>query len=245
MGAADRADLGGRIERHRRLSCRASRRRRTERGRPPRRPRSPRPARRAPSRTTRRGRRCGCGRCRCRRCGDPSRCSSAPATVAYATSLRRVAVGVDPSTGRPPAGRQDRDQRGLARRALDHAAARGARSTRKRSGSASSSCIQSSINVSTSVHAGDVIQLMPWTPSPAAASSPRIEAYVMLAGEVGEELRVLPVRQAGDDDVAQVVEHRSRTAPVRWAGAPAARHGPRRVVPATRPVVARRPRGTR
>ncbi len=54
---------------------------------------------------------------------------------------------------------------------------------RKRTGSASSSCIQSSINVSTSVHAGDVIQLMPWTPNPAAVSSPRIEAYEMLAGK--------------------------------------------------------------
>ena len=54
---------------------------------------------------------------------------------------------------------------------------------RNRAGSASSSCIQSSISVSTSVHAGDVTQLIPWTPSPAAASSPRIEAYEMLAGK--------------------------------------------------------------
>ncbi len=44
-----------------------------------------------------------------------------------------------------------------------------------RSGRPSSSTIQSSTNVSSSVHAGDVTQLMPCTPKPAASSSPRID----------------------------------------------------------------------
>ena len=66
-----------------------------------------------------------------------------------------------------------------------------------------------------------------------------------VGGEVGEELRMLPMRQAGHDDRAQVVEHRWRTAPARLAGAPATRRGPRPASPATRPVVARCPRGTR
>jgi hypothetical protein len=45
---------------------------------------------------------------------------------------------------------------------------------RNASGRPSSSCIQSIINVSTSVQAGLVTQLMPCTPRPAAASSPRM-----------------------------------------------------------------------
>ena len=52
-----------------------------------------------------------------------------------------------------------------------------------RSGNASSSRIQSSISVSTSVHAGEVTQLMPWTPSPADNNSPRIEGYDVFDGK--------------------------------------------------------------
>ena len=54
---------------------------------------------------------------------------------------------------------------------------------RKRSGSPSSSTIQSSTTCSTSVHAGLVAQSMPCTPRPAEASSPRIDGYVTLAGK--------------------------------------------------------------
>ena len=56
-------------------------------------------------------------------------------------------------------------------------------SERKRSGRSSSSTIQSSISVSSSVHAGDVTQLMPCTPSPAASSSPRIDGYDVFDGK--------------------------------------------------------------
>ncbi len=45
---------------------------------------------------------------------------------------------------------------------------------RNLAGRPNSSCIQSIISVSTSVQAGLVTQLMPCTPSPAAASSPRM-----------------------------------------------------------------------
>ena len=54
---------------------------------------------------------------------------------------------------------------------------------RNRSGRPSRSTIQSIINVSTSVHAGLVTQLMPCTPRPAEASSPRIDAYEELPGK--------------------------------------------------------------
>ena len=112
---------------------------------------------------------------------------------------RRVAVGVDP----PPVARQradeDRDQRGLAGRALDHAAA-SRRVERNRSGSASSSCIQSSISVSTSVHAGlrDPAHALHAEPGRGQLAEDRGVRDV--GREVGEELRVLPVRQARHDD---------------------------------------------
>ncbi len=54
---------------------------------------------------------------------------------------------------------------------------------RNRSGRSSSSIIQSSISVSSSVHAGEVTQLMPCTPSPADSSSPRIDEYDVFAGK--------------------------------------------------------------
>ena len=54
---------------------------------------------------------------------------------------------------------------------------------RKHSGSPSSSCIQSTIKVSISVHAGLVTQLMPCTPRPAVRRSPRIAGYDELAGK--------------------------------------------------------------
>ena len=54
---------------------------------------------------------------------------------------------------------------------------------RKWSGRSSSSAIQSSISVSSSVHAGDVTQLMPCTPSPAHSSSPRIDGYDVFDGK--------------------------------------------------------------
>ena len=47
-------------------------------------------------------------------------------------------------------------------------------SVRKRSGSPSSSAVQSTTTVSSSVQAGLVAQSMPCTPSPAESSSPRI-----------------------------------------------------------------------
>ena len=56
-------------------------------------------------------------------------------------------------------------------------------SERNRSGRSSSSAIQSSISVSTSVQAGDVTQLMPCTPSPAVSSSPRIDGYDVFDGK--------------------------------------------------------------
>ena len=56
-------------------------------------------------------------------------------------------------------------------------------SLRKRSGRPSSSTIQSSTSDSSSVQAGDVTQLMPCTPSPAASSSPRIDAYDVFDGK--------------------------------------------------------------
>ncbi len=56
-------------------------------------------------------------------------------------------------------------------------------SERNRSGRPSSSCIQSITSVSSSVHAGDVTQLIPWTPSPADSSSPRIDGYVVFDGK--------------------------------------------------------------
>ena len=56
------------------------------------------------------------------------------------------------------------------------------------SGNPSSSCIQSTINVSTSVHAGPVTQLMPCTPSPAVSRSPRIAGYDELAGKYAKKL---------------------------------------------------------
>ncbi|MEZ5251779.1 MAG: hypothetical protein R2713_22005 [Ilumatobacteraceae bacterium] len=57
-----------------------------------------------------------------------------------------------------------------------------------RSGRPSSSIIQSIISVSTSVHAGLVTQLMPCTPRPADASSPRIDAYELLPGKNAKKL---------------------------------------------------------
>ena len=101
--------------------------------------------------------------------------------VAYATSR-----DVSPSAlTRPPVARQraDRIATSVASLAEPWITPPPSPLDRNRSGSASSSCIQSSISVSTSVHAGDVIQLMPWIPSPDAANSPRIEAYEMLAGK--------------------------------------------------------------
>ena len=56
-------------------------------------------------------------------------------------------------------------------------------SERKRAGRPSSSCIQSSTSVSSSVHAGDVTQLIPCTPRPADSSSPRIDGYVVFDGK--------------------------------------------------------------
>ena len=116
--------------------------------------------------------------------------------VEYATSRRRVAVGVDPTTGGPPAGGQDRDERGLARRALDHAAAVSLGRPEPIGQRQQLLHPVEHQRLDLGARRADVIQLMPWTPSPDAANSPRIEAYEMLAGEVGEELRVLPVRQA-------------------------------------------------
>src|SRR4029078_6934651 len=58
------------------------------------------------------------------------------------------------------------------------------------SGSASNSCIQSTINVSTSVHAGLVTQLMPCTPRPAVTRSPRIAGYDELAGKEAQKFAV-------------------------------------------------------
>ena len=101
--------------------------------------------------------------------------------VEYATS---VDVSPSPLTA-PPApatARQHGHQRRLARRALDHPAA-GGLVERKRSGRPSSSSIQSSTSVSSSVHAGPVTQLMPCTPSPAASSSPRIDGYEVFDGK--------------------------------------------------------------
>jgi hypothetical protein len=46
----------------------------------------------------------------------------------------------------------------------------------KRAGRSSSSAIQSTTRSSSSVHAGEVTQLNPLTPSPADSSSPRIAA---------------------------------------------------------------------
>ena len=51
------------------------------------------------------------------------------------------------------------------------------------SGRPSSSTIQSSISASSSVQAGDVIQLMPCTPSPAVSSSARIDGNELFEGK--------------------------------------------------------------
>ena len=58
---------------------------------------------------------------------------------------------------------------------------------RNASGRSSSSCIQSSISVSTSVHAGEVTQLIPCTPSPADSSSPRIDGNDVLDGKYAKK----------------------------------------------------------
>ena len=136
--------------------------------------------------------------------------------------------GLTAPARRPPARRQDRHQRRLAGRALDHAAAGRRSSSGTRSGRPSSSAIQSSISVSSSVHAGDVTQLMPCTPRPAASSSPRIDGYDVLRREVGEEARVLPVDDARARRRRRGRRARPRTARARSAGARAAGPGRRR-----------------
>ena len=80
--------------------------------------------------------------------------ASAPATL-HMQRGRDVSPSrlTAPSVIAPPCG-EDRRQRRLAGRAVDHPAARLRSSSGTRSGSPSSSCIQSSISVSTSVHAG-------------------------------------------------------------------------------------------
>ena len=115
----------------------------------------------------------------------------------------------------------------------------------KRAGRPSSSTIQSSISVSSSVHAGPVTQLMPCTPSPAASSSPRIDGYDDVRREVGEEARVLPVREAGHDDVVEVAPARRPTAPGRSAGARGAWPARRRARSSAPPEGARCPRRSR
>ena len=77
--------------------------------------------------------------------------------------------------------------------ALPRSPTRGSRRRRSRSSSGSvsgrpsSSCIQSTISVSTSVHAGLVTQLMPCTPRPAVSRSPRIAGYDELAGKYAKK----------------------------------------------------------
>ena len=78
---------------------------------------------------------------------------------------------------------------------------------RNESGRPSSSTIQSRTWVSSSVAAGLVIQLIPFTPSPAASSSPRIDGYEEFAGKKAKKRRVLPVGEPGQDLGLEVAEH--------------------------------------
>ena len=84
------------------------------------------------------------------------------------------------------------------------------------SGRPSSSCIQSTISVSTSVHAGLVTQLMPCTPRPDGQQVAEDRRVRRVGREVREEARVLPVGQAWDDHPVGVVHDRFEPVGPRW-----------------------------
>ena len=186
--------------------CRGWRRRRTARVRRPGRRRSSRRARRGAWRTRRRAARCGSDRCRCRRSADPSRCSSAPATVAYATSLdvspsaltappvarqraariaTRTASLAEPWITPPPCSLVERNASGQAEQ-LDHPVE----------------------HQRLELGAGrrrDPTHALHAEPGGQQLGEDRRERVVRR--EVGEEVRVLPLREAGHDDSIEVGHH--------------------------------------
>ena len=109
--------------------------------------------------------------------------ASAPATLHMQRDDEVSPSRVDGAVGDPPPRREDRAERRLADADPWMTPPPVRSSKRNRSGRPSSSCIQSSISVSTSVHAGLVTQLMPCTPRPAVTRSPRIAGYDELAGK--------------------------------------------------------------
>ena len=67
---------------------------------------------------------------------------------------------------------------------------------------------QSSTRVSISVAAGDVSHIMHCAPSAAVAISARTDGGLELAGKNAKKPRVLPMRNAGEDDTLEIVEDR-------------------------------------
>ena len=115
---------------------------------------------------------------------------------------------------------------------------------RNRSGSPSSSAIQSSTCVSSSVHAGDG---RPEHPLHAEAGRHEVGQHRRPGGagrEVGEPARVLPVGDARDDDPVEVGEDGARTAPAAPAATPAAAPAPTRARPRSAPDGPRSSRGS-
>ena len=163
-------------------------------------------ARRAASRTRRRAARCGCDRCRCRRCAGPSRCSSAPArwrtrracdvspsALTAPAVARQRAARIATSTASlaepwitpPPCSLVERNRVGEAEQ-LDHPVEHqrlefGARRRR------------------------DPAHALHAEPGGQQFAEDRRERVVRR--EVGEEVRVLPLGEAGHDDPIEVGHH--------------------------------------
>ena len=182
LAFADRSDLGCRIERHRRRGAVGRAHEERHAGRRRGRRRSSLRGRRVASRRS-----SSCGTMRMRSVPIPAmrRPFSMPEcawAVAYATS-REVSPSVltAPSVARQRAARIATSTASLAEPWITPPPC--SLVERNRSGRSSSSIIQSSISVSSSVHAGEVTQLMPCTPSPADSSSPRIDEYDVFAGK--------------------------------------------------------------
>ena len=81
-------------------------------------------------------------------------------------------------------------------------------SKRNRSGRPSASTSQSRTRVSNSVQAGLVDQSIPRTPKPEASRSPQDRRPRVVAGEVGEEIGRLPMRDSRQDEFVDIAENR-------------------------------------
>ena len=120
--------------------------------------------------------------------------------------VRRVAIGVDGTAGRPPPCREHGDQRRLARRPLDHAAAALARvAPARRQGEELGHPVDDA-----QFELGARRRRHPAHPVDTEARRQQLAEDRRVRGvgrEVGEEVRVLPVHQPRHHDAIDVGEH--------------------------------------